>query len=57
MPLFGRALLETGTQTESFVQLLQRIGRTPAASAPPRSLSRARNSGEQLPGCSCAAKP
>jgi presequence protease len=28
MPLFGRALLETGTKEESFVQLLQRIGRT-----------------------------
>jgi len=28
MPLFGRALTETGTQSESFVQLLQRIGRT-----------------------------
>jgi Zn-dependent M16 (insulinase) family peptidase len=28
IPLFGRALTETGTQAESFVQLLQRIGRT-----------------------------
>lgn len=28
VPLFGRALLETGTDRENFVQLLQRIGRT-----------------------------
>jgi len=28
IPLFGRALLEMGTEKENFVQLLQRIGRT-----------------------------
>ena len=28
LPLFSRALTETGTQTQSFVQLLQRIGRS-----------------------------
>ena len=28
MPLFGRALIETGTTSQTFVQLLQRIGRS-----------------------------
>jgi len=46
IPLFGRALLETGTQQESFVQLLQRIGRTTGGIRPSTLTSKIRTSGQ-----------
>jgi Zn-dependent M16 (insulinase) family peptidase len=44
IPLFGRALLETGTQKESFVQLLQRIGTNTGGIRPSTLTSARRNS-------------
>lgn len=48
MPLFGRALTETGTQTESFVQLLQRIGRTTGGIRHTTLTSARRQSGDSI---------
>ena len=42
--LFGRALLEMGTQTEDFVQLSQRIGRTTGGIVPTSYVSTISNS-------------
>lgn len=39
LPLFGRALLQTGTSKEDFVSLTQRIGRTTGGIAQHRSLA------------------
>ncbi|WP_169195287.1 insulinase family protein [Devosia sp. MC1541] len=39
MPLFGRALLQTGTSKEDFVSLTQRIGRTTGGVAQHRALA------------------
>jgi presequence protease len=39
LPLFGRALLQTGTSTEDFVSLTQRIGRTTGGIQQHRGLS------------------
>jgi Zn-dependent M16 (insulinase) family peptidase len=39
LPLFGRALLQTGTSTEDFVSLTQRIGRTTGGVSQHRGLS------------------
>ena len=39
LPLFGRALLQTGTGTEDFVSLTQRIGRTTGGIAQHRALA------------------
>ncbi len=39
LPLFGRALLQTGTSKEDFVSLTQRIGRTTGGVAQHRSLA------------------
>lgn len=39
LPLFGRALLQTGTSKEDFVSLTQRIGRTTGGVAQHRALS------------------
>ncbi|MBJ3786757.1 insulinase family protein [Devosia sediminis] len=39
LPLFGRALLQTGTSTEDFVSLTQRIGRTTGGVAQHRGLA------------------
>lgn len=46
LPLFGRALLETGTHQQTFVQLLQRIGRTTGGIRPTTMTSRVRATGE-----------
>ncbi len=46
MPLFGRALLETGTARENFVQLLQRIGRTTGGIRPSTLVSKIRKTGD-----------
>ncbi len=46
IPLFGRALLETGTSEESFVQLLQRIGRTTGGIRPTTLTSAVRGKSE-----------
>ena len=43
IPLFGRALTETGTQTQSFVQLLQRIGQSTGGIRPSTLTSAVRN--------------
>jgi Zn-dependent M16 (insulinase) family peptidase len=48
MPLFGQALLETGTKTESFVQLLQRIGRTTGGIYPTTLTSQVRGTGSSV---------
>jgi presequence protease len=48
LPLFSRALLETGTQSESFVQLLQRIGRTTGGVRPSTLTSAVRGSDEPV---------
>ena len=45
LPLFGRALLQTGTSREDFVSLTQRIGRTTGGIAQHRGLS-ARQGGD-----------
>lgn len=44
IPLFSRALTETGTSNESFVQLLQRIGRTTGGIRPTTMTSAIRGS-------------
>ncbi|KKB82630.1 peptidase M16 [Devosia limi DSM 17137] len=44
LPLFGRALLQTGTKTEDFVSLTQRIGRSTGGIAQHRALSAKQNS-------------
>ncbi|MFQ5613154.1 MAG: insulinase family protein [Anaerolineae bacterium] len=44
IPLFGRALLETGTETEDFVSLSQRIGRQTGGLRPETLTSAARES-------------
>ena len=41
VPLFGRALTETGTQRSSFVQFLQRIGRSTGGIRPQTTISAA----------------
>jgi presequence protease len=48
LPLFSRALLETGTKEESFVQLLQRIGRTTGGIRPATMTSSVRNSDDTV---------
>ncbi len=48
LPLFGRALTETGTQTESFVQLLQRIGRATGGIRHTTLTSARRQSGDSI---------
>ena len=48
MPLFGQALLETGTRTESFVQLLQRIGRTTGGIRPTTLISQVRGTDQSI---------
>ncbi len=45
IPLFGRALLETGTEKESFVQLVQRIGRTTGGIRPTTLTSEVKDKG------------
>ncbi len=44
IPLFSRALTETGTQQESYVQLIQRIGRNTGGIRPTTLTSAVRNS-------------
>lgn len=46
IPLFGRALTETGTAKESFVQLLQRIGRDTGGIRPSTLTSAVRATGD-----------
>lgn len=48
MPLFGQALLETGTRDETFVQLLQRIGRTTGGIRPVMLTSQVRGKGQGI---------
>ncbi|RPJ47140.1 MAG: peptidase M16, partial [Chloroflexi bacterium] len=48
LPLFSRALTETGTKTESFVQLLQRIGRNTGGIRPTVLTSASRNTGKSI---------
>jgi Zn-dependent M16 (insulinase) family peptidase len=48
IPLFSRALTETGTKTESFVQLLQRIGRNTGGIRPGVLASAVRNTGKSI---------
>lgn len=48
IPLFSRALTETGTKSESFVQLLQRIGRTTGGIRPTTITSAIRGSNESI---------
>jgi presequence protease len=48
VPLFSRALTETGTQTETFVQLLQRIGRTTGGIRPSTLTSAKRGTNESI---------
>ncbi len=57
VPLFGRALLEMGTETEDFVRLSQRIGRTTGGIWPVTYTSVVRGQDRSQPGSSCAAKP
>lgn len=46
IPLFGRALLETGTQSESFVELLQRIGQKTGGIRPSTLTSEVKGTGK-----------
>ena len=46
IPLFSRALTETGTRNETFVQLLQRIGRETGGIRPSTLTSAVRNTGQ-----------
>jgi presequence protease len=48
MSLFSRALVETGTQTETFVELLQRIGRDTGGVRPTTMTSAVRGSGDTV---------
>jgi len=48
VPLFGRALLETGTDGQDFVQLAQRIGRDTGGIRIATFASSARNSGDPI---------
>ena len=54
--LFGRALLEMGTQTEDFVQLSQRIGRTTGGIEPETLVSAAHGQQPDPAWISCAAR-
>ncbi len=48
IPLFSRALTETGTTQQSFVQLLQRIGRNTGGIRPNTLTSAVRNTGKSI---------
>jgi presequence protease len=48
IPLFSRALTETGTKTETFVQLLQRIGRNTGGIRSSVLASASRNTGKSI---------
>lgn len=48
IPLFSRALTETGTQTQTFVQLLQRIGTKTGGIRPYTLASASRSTGESI---------
>ena len=48
VPLFGRALLATGTKDLSFVQLVQRIGQNTGGIRPSTLISASRNTGQTV---------
>lgn len=47
IPLFGRSMLQLGTQTENFVQLSRRIGRTTGGISPGTFISPIRNTDKE----------